>query len=115
MIEAKELRIGNTVDLYGSKATICRSDFTPKTGGIAIESGRSMYITKKWIYRFGLNKPIGVHNSVFSGLISIKWSNTLGQYEMFIGTIQVRSLIYVHTLQNWWHANTGEEIKEDSE
>ena len=51
MIEARELRIGNKVDLYGSIATIETVDFAGI--GIAIKEGKPIPLTEEWLLKFG--------------------------------------------------------------
>jgi len=53
-LEAKDLRIGNKVDLYGSIATIQRDDF--KGIGIAVDKGKPIPLTEDWFIKFNLDK-----------------------------------------------------------
>ena len=49
-MKAKNLRIGNLVDLYGSTATVQRFDLNDRPPrGLAVDKGEPIPLTEKWL------------------------------------------------------------------
>jgi len=115
-MKAQELRIGNLVDLYGSVATIQRSDFREDVYGIAIDSGKPIPLTEEWLLKFGIPYNDWFKNTSYL----IKKSNAdfedFKEWDFYIQTankdkqVMITYIHYVHQLQNLFHALTGEEL-----
>ena len=108
MIEAKDLRIGNKVDLYGSIATIETVDFAGI--GIAIKEGKPIPLTEEWLLKLGFENSGGYwiksNSSFFFGI------TTNGEL-MFLFDDALTcpaNIKYVHSLQNFFFALTGKEL-----
>ena len=56
-------------------------------------------ITEDWLRKTEINQMQGIHNSKFSGLISVKYSKSVNKWEFFIGTISITFIDYLHELQ----------------
>ena len=67
-------------------------------------------LTEEWLLKFGIYEPIGIHNSMFSGLIIVEWNEYTKLYEFCVGDISLVFIKYVHQLQNLYFALTGEEL-----
>lgn len=109
-----ELRLGNLVQDYNNRPVTVTKDiiyFFRKIGCDQNTALIPILLTEEWLIDNKLNEGIGVHNDNFSGFITVKYSKYLSCYEVFIGTTSIRTLKHVHTLQNWWHSNTGEELE----
>ena len=111
MIEAKDLRIGNKVDLYGSIATIETVDFAGI--GIAIKEGKPIPLTEEWLLKFGfvytddvenLNRDYKLQEFEIQLHLDVNdfiCCNTIPNY------VQIK---YVHQLQNLYFDLTNEEL-----
>lgn len=55
-MKAKNFRIGNIVDLWGSVAYIQRCDFSENEHGIAVDHAKSIPITEKWLSALGFEQ-----------------------------------------------------------
>lgn len=127
-MKASELRLGNYVDLFGKIAYITKSDFSETDYGIAIESGKPILLTEKWLCDFGFNKVddinsviayfwIGINPVTHGWLFDLKWLKDIYQKQPYPlqgfpfyknGHFQIK---YVHQLQNLYFALTGEELE----
>jgi len=105
MIEARELRIGNKVDLYGSIATIETVDFAGI--GIAIKKGEPIPITKEWLLKFGFKEILtfDVFPTFFKNKINVNDGVVYVSEYGFLNHIK-----YIHQLQNLHFALIGEEL-----
>lgn len=119
-MKISEYRIGNLVELFGVVATIQRSDFSETEHGIAIESGKPIKLTGKWLENFGFRKRqndylletehfklFAQEDTTFNSccfFINRKMSMTENQVD-FICNCQ-----YVHRLQNLYFALSGDEL-----
>lgn len=132
MINIKEVRVGNLVDLYGSIATIQIADF--KGIGSAISSGKPIPLTEERLIKFGFEKQSdliknitcleeggdnGFNNSI--EFMNDKYEKVFlykGEYYYIIdengddyGTNYTsKKLEYVHQFQNLHYSLTGIEL-----
>ena len=109
-MEAKELRIGNYVDLYGNAAQIHRTDFSKNEHGIAVEEGKPIALTSEWLVKLGfVYNPKYTYENVYEFKnIQLAYSNTEGWY---LGNEETELEIkYIHQLQNLYFALTQEEL-----
>lgn len=118
----RELRIGNLVDLYGSIATIQRSDFGHNNSGIAIVSGKPISLTKEWFIKLGFKEL----NNAYSYYINKDLYLVLNNNEFFMVSKEYEdnehpflyhpevahklNIKHIHQLQNLYFALTGEEL-----
>ena len=136
-MKAKELRIGNKVNLYGSIATIESVDFAGI--GIAIEKCKPIPITEEWLIKFGFeNWGYGklysnehekytryVLNNILDGTSNFEIHFIESNYGNILHNEYVIScdeddrinwgveLKHVYQLQNLYYALTGEELTID--
>jgi len=52
-MKAKNFRIGNIVDLWGSVAYIQRCDFSESEHGIAVDEAKPIKLTESWLRKLG--------------------------------------------------------------
>lgn len=128
-IQARDLRIGNLVDLYGSIAIVIPDDFneTHINKWIKIVNGQWEFsnwkpipLTEEWLIKFGFEKKedggseyfaiqIGNNLNLTVSLedhtagIDLEWRSQGSQIWMMIDS--------VHKLQNAFYALTGEELE----
>lgn len=121
-MKAKNLRIGNLVDLYGTIATIQRADFNERPPkGIAVDAGKPIPLTKEWALRLGFNKwqdrycleawSPGHPSQRFD--IDWKDGNIMmkSRYQGEDDNLLMRHIKHVHELQNLYFALTGKELE----
>lgn len=110
-MKAKELRIGNHVDLYGSIAQITRFDFNeipPK--GIAVDKGKPIPLTEEWLIK---SKAKKVANTYHSDRFLLIWKP---EYKYWY-VLDLDSLTYltkiefVHEWQNFYFIMQGVELR----
>jgi len=119
-MKISEYRIGNLVDLFGTIATIQRSDFSKTEHGIAIESGKPIKLTGQWLKNLGFQKRQNdyvletKHFTLFaqedttfnSGCFFINRKMEMSRNQVdFICNCQ-----YVHSLQNLYFSLSGDEL-----
>lgn len=119
-MEAKNFRIGNIVDLWGSIAYIQRCDFSENEHGIAVDKAKPIKLTEKWLFKLGFNKDYK------KGYIGVDYGNTdfvltspkvMGEWQdnycwQFVCTWdKFTEIKYVHQLQNLFFALTGNELE----
>ena len=120
-MQASELRIGNyviddensLVQVYSISKSDTQVSFKTKNNHTIYYSSdiAPIPITKEWIKKTKLNEGNGIHNSRFSGLLSTKYHELISSWYLYIGTIEVSCIEYVHQLQNLYFALTGEELE----
>ena len=102
-MDAREVRIGNYVDLFGSIATVEHADFLV---GIAITKGKPIQLTEDWLVRFGFDK--GDFNDFYLADFMVELEN---ENVWYLGDpIPSVDVNQVHQLQNIYFALTGEEL-----
>jgi hypothetical protein len=111
---AKDLRIGNKVDLYGSIATIQAIDFST---GYAITKGRPISLTEEILFKCGFNK-IYVTDPQLENSQSKWYIDDLEIFKfednheyLFFSFGQDFKIIYLHQLQNLYFELTGKELE----
>jgi len=121
-MEVNEVRVGNKVDLYGSIATICESDYST---GLAIIEGKPILLTKEWLVDFGFS--VDRYESVYK-YKKIEWLSIYkngfflqkpaedNYWSTFLATDtdtaeKVGYIKYVHELQNLYFALMDIELK----
>jgi len=67
-------------------------------------------LTMDLIEKNGLIEGIEINNKVFSGLIDVDFDQFNNCFPASISGVEIRSLSYVHELQNWWYWTTSEEL-----
>jgi len=121
MITAKELRIGNLMNgrhrPYGGDNIEALPVITidtpyhvsflkPNSSEQHVDDLQPIPLTEEWLVKFGLKKTVGIEFHEWNlgdwGII---------QNDKFEGYPYLVEFKYVHQLQNWWHALTGEELK----
>ena len=108
-MEAKELRIGNYVDLYGTMATVRRFDFNDRApSGLAVDESKPIPITEDWLIKLGF-KWSKMYNWWRFKNPYILLNKDFSLKEKPFG-IEIKCE-YVHELQNLFFALTGIELK----
>lgn len=114
-MEAKELRIGNFVNLEGEIINIDLDYFYWEIEGNGLlHLTEPIPLTEEWLLKFGAEKVtyddgsgyyLALRHKDFSVFYEEGWGVYLDIYEVII------KLEYVHKLQNIWYALTNEELK----
>jgi len=118
-MDARELRIGNKVYLYGSIATIEPVDFYGI--GIAIKKGKPILLTEEWLLKFGFseneNDVLQIETTLMPLSVTLSDNYPDEKYKAWVYEDENSSyhiisdnIKYVHQLQNLYHALTGEEL-----
>ena len=112
-MKATELRVGNWVLNQEKEYQFGAKEFSDYVGFVR-KKYRPIPLTEEWLSNLGLHRKY------------TRWGKTLEYYRhswfigvektgnVFIGVIGTTELVrldYVHQLQNWWYANTGEELE----
>jgi hypothetical protein len=107
-MKARNLRIGNKVDLYGSTATIQGQDFVNhyNAGDKNFDRFKPIELTDEWLNAFGFNNKMldAEHNNI------VWFDNHIGIKGM-LGIVKPVECKYVHQLQNLFFAFTGTELE----
>lgn len=116
-MEAKNYRLGNIVDLWGSVAYIQRCDFSENEHGIAVDEAKPIPITEKWLSALGFEEA---YNSEFTLRFDydednrFDWMINKQNKELsglrFKGNTFYKEVKYVHELQNFFFAITKTEL-----
>lgn len=107
-MKAKNLRIGNLVDLYGSIATVQRFDFNDRPpNGLAVDKGKPIPLTEDWLTKFGFNKFPNQKKYDTDDF----WACSLRNGNEWHFEDLECIIRYVHELQNLFFALTGSELK----
>lgn len=106
-MDAKELRIGNLVDLFGNIATIQSADFSGT--GIAIKQGKPIPLTEEWLVKFGFDKK--GYKDGLSIILENKLGYKNGRTYFKSWCILESQPKYAHSLQNLYFALTGQELE----
>ena len=118
-MDARELRIGNKVYLYGSIATIEPVDFYGI--GIAIKKGKPILLTEEWLLKFGFseneNDVLQIETTLMPLSITLSDNYPDEKYKAWVYEdeksryhIISNNIKHVHQLQNLYHALTNEEL-----
>lgn len=114
-MDPKKLKLKNLVyDTFDSKIVteIELSDFQAIDNYQRSSNHPNTYhpieLTQSIVDKSKINEGIGIHNKVFSGLISVQFEANM--WIFYIGTIQIRLLTFVHELQNLYSALTDEDL-----
>ena len=110
MVDVKELRKGNYVRYIDDK-TICELSIN---GIHQIDMGthkaEPIPLTESIISKTNINGGLAVHNSNFSGFLKLQWS-MLNTWELWIGGVCLKTVTYLHELQNIIYFLTDEELE----
>lgn len=121
-MRASELRVGNwvKVDFGASGKDEQQIDITTLEYCFNGGDGRCepIPLTKEWLKKFGFKvcKLTGFVTQFVKGNIIVYYDED-NEYcyvkiaETYIDEISRLRINYVHTLQNWWYANTKEELE----
>jgi hypothetical protein len=122
-MEAKELRIGNYVQLYGDIVQVQRSDFSDSEHGIAIYSGKPIPLTEQWLIDFGFEKTNfkWADESISEGVFVDKpyyfeftpyGMSFCKLYQIGFGyhALNLKFIEFVHDFQNLYFELTGKEL-----
>lgn len=112
-MEAKNVRIGNKVDLYGKTATICSADYST---GLAITKGKPIELTTEWLIKLGFKK---LGNTYWISLYVLKAELHFEMYKrgrvLLLksdnSNLILEPVMYVHQMQNLFFALTNTEIE----
>lgn len=121
-MKASELRIGNKIKFIddGTIFTVVSIDLkgaglenTSEFAWIEFESLEPIPLTEDWLLKFGFDEylsPTDLRIKIASGVL-LQFHFGVNKTECWIGDeISRPNLIYVHQLQNLYHALTGEEL-----
>jgi len=118
-MDARELRIGNKVYLYGSIATIEPVDFYGI--GIAIKKGKPILLTEEWLLKFGFseneNDVLQIETTLMPLSVTLSDNYPDEKYKAWVYEDENSSyhiisdnIKYVHQLQNLYFDLTNEEL-----
>lgn len=118
MIDPKELRLGNLVKTNKGiliQANGIRHDWEAMDYiiidkndiGYSIDELSPIHITPEWLERLGLND----HSFEFSKVFTVSYYDGIVHIEQYHeGPKDMPHIIYIHQLQNLYHALTGQEL-----
>ena len=108
MMEEKELRIGNYVNI---EDTVLRVDLQELYYNSSLMN--PIPLTEEWLLKFNLNKPTNEHPYHFKkSMVEFSHSEYQNELKCFYNNVPMFSLpcAYVHQLQNLYFVLTGEEL-----
>ena len=113
MIPIEDIRVGNLVMLYGSIATVQRSDFSETEHGIAIDSGLPIEIDKDWLLDadFIYNETLNTFHIGNFIIVDFKYlgDSRACDFGLVINLKHV-PILYVHQLQNLYYDLQGAKL-----
>lgn len=122
-VKATELRIGNY--LVDREDRLCKVEAVKPdeyndwdysfeapaiSGAITGLPHKPIEFNKDWQKRCLLHDGIGVHNSSFSGFITVKEDAISDSWIFCVGEIELRIFRYLHQLQNLFSSLTDEDL-----
>lgn len=108
-MEARELRVGNKVYLYGTEATIIPNDFEKwfqNNPNWEHKAFRGIELTEDWLVRLGFEFTNG---HFIKGKANLRLF-TNGECQFIFRFRYMVSIYYVHQLQNLYFDLTGTEL-----
>ena len=112
-MKAAELRIGNWVEeTYSGESGKVDMVVLSIIERMSNHSYKPIPLTEEWLVRFGfVSDPY--HDTYQKGFLILNCDKTRGKLELWPDNItgKVLYIKHVHTLQNLYHALTGEELE----
>lgn len=119
-LEIRDFRIDNWVEHDGNAYQLASvsEDFpllkTQKfgIGVITWQNINPIELTRDWIRIYYLDLGLQVHNAIFSGIIRVKKESK--HWQLYIGNVHIRTVKYIHEVQNLILTLTGRELTLDN-
>lgn len=125
-MKAQELRIGNLVQ--DRKGNICKvealekDDIKAYAGALTSLPLEPIPLTKEWLERFGFNYRLGNNGNLpcykkqfnSKNITIARWKIhdiDLVDYQIWIDTLDITKINYVHQIQNLYFSLTGKELE----